>query len=166
MIPFDKNTAVTLWKKKKNTSKVSFWAVLRCEQTKIVDNCFCRSECAETRSNGSEACLTSSMTMFQEERTREPRRLLAGGRPYPPNRNKKAPDCCPSFFWSGITLSIFVLVQKYSPSLQRQTTAKLLCLQFCWGLIVALVRREPRPSKTKSRPRGSTFSFGAYYVAR
>ena len=26
------------------------------EQEKTVDNCFCRSECAETRSNGSEAC--------------------------------------------------------------------------------------------------------------
>ena len=37
------------------------------EQEKTVDNCFCRSECAETRSNGSEACLTSSTTMFQEE---------------------------------------------------------------------------------------------------
>ena len=37
-----------------------------CEQIKTVDNCFYRSECAETRSNGSEACLTSSTTMFQE----------------------------------------------------------------------------------------------------
>ena len=26
------------------------------EQTKTVDNCFGRSECAETRSNGSNAC--------------------------------------------------------------------------------------------------------------
>ena len=26
------------------------------EQIKTVDNCFYRSECAETRSNGSEAC--------------------------------------------------------------------------------------------------------------
>ena len=26
------------------------------EQTKTVDNCFYRSECAETRSNGSKAC--------------------------------------------------------------------------------------------------------------
>ncbi len=36
------------------------------EQTKTIENRFCRSECAETRSNGSEACLTSSATMFQE----------------------------------------------------------------------------------------------------
>ena len=27
-----------------------------CEQTKTTECCFCRSECAETRSNGSEAC--------------------------------------------------------------------------------------------------------------
>ena len=38
------------------------------EQAKTVDNCFWRSECAETRSNGSEACLASSRTMFQEEK--------------------------------------------------------------------------------------------------
>ena len=36
------------------------------EQTKTVNNCFCRSECAETRSNRKEACLLSSGTMFQE----------------------------------------------------------------------------------------------------
>ena len=36
------------------------------EQTKTIENRFCRSECAETRSNGSEACLTNSATMFQE----------------------------------------------------------------------------------------------------
>jgi hypothetical protein len=40
------------------------------EQTKTVNNRFWCSECAETRSNGSEACLTSRTTMFQEERER------------------------------------------------------------------------------------------------
>ena len=29
---------------------------MQSEQTKSVNNGFCRSECAETRSNGSEAC--------------------------------------------------------------------------------------------------------------
>ena len=40
------------------------WSGLR-EQKKTVNNCFYRSECAETRSNGSEAYLTSRTTMFQ-----------------------------------------------------------------------------------------------------
>ena len=33
---------------------------------KRVNNCFQRYECAETRSNASETCLTSRTTMFQE----------------------------------------------------------------------------------------------------
>ena len=38
------------------------------EQEKTTKCCFLRSECVETRSNGSEVYLTSSATMFQEER--------------------------------------------------------------------------------------------------
>jgi hypothetical protein len=36
------------------------------EQNKTTECCFVRSECAETRSNMSKACLASSATMFQE----------------------------------------------------------------------------------------------------
>ena len=40
------------------------------EQGKTIDNCFCRRECAETRSSELEACLGVNTTMFQEEETK------------------------------------------------------------------------------------------------
>ena len=74
-----------------------------------------------------------------------------------------------------ITLSIFVLVRKYSQSLLAQTsrTNRFVAI-CCLGLIVALVRRKPQKvgSKTKSRPQGSAEVFilaliyeGADYAA-
>ena len=46
-----------------------FWSGLR-EQIKTVDNCFYRSECAETRSNGSEACSREQYDYVSSARTR------------------------------------------------------------------------------------------------
>ena len=44
-------------KTKKQTIQSAFvWSGLRSEQTKTTECCFWRSECAETRSNGSKAC--------------------------------------------------------------------------------------------------------------
>ena len=43
-------------KKKEKTMDIDLILKVAGEQIKTVDNCFYRSECAETRSNGSEAC--------------------------------------------------------------------------------------------------------------
>ena len=75
-------------KEKADLNSLLFWSGLR-EQIKTVDNCFYRSECAETRSNGSEACLTSRTTMFQALEPENPKGFLAGVRPYPLQNVKK-----------------------------------------------------------------------------
>ena len=68
-------------------------------------------------------------TMFQEEEAAEPIGFLAGGRPFRSKTKSRPQGSAKTYFdWSGITLSIFVLVRKYSPEFAvANVTHKSLC---------------------------------------
>jgi hypothetical protein len=74
--------------------------------------------------------------------------------------------------WSGITLSIFALVQKYSHLLQEAKDRKNTLFVFLLGASRRFGAAQPHNpvSKTKNRPRGSDIQIkkilGADYVSR
>ena len=52
----EKTSVINFKKRNASLKRLAFWSGLRGEQTKTNKYCFCRSECVETRSNGSKAC--------------------------------------------------------------------------------------------------------------
>ena len=140
----------------------TFGAVLR-EQIKTVNNCFYRSECAETRSRTSEACLTKIYDYVSSARTRRTsQRFMAGGRPYPLQRNKKV-YCKERYYAEYFRFGTKILAR----ICYRKCHAQIALVRFvAWGFAPFWYGADPFPSKRKTVPLGYGFSFGADYGAR
>ena len=89
-------------KRKRTLLRVSFWSGLRGEQIKTVDNCFYRSECAETRSEASKASLMKLCDYVSKRR--EPAEPLRGSWwvQSPCRSKKRKRTLLRVSFWSGL----------------------------------------------------------------